>query len=212
MEDLSLPDSVSNYHIMNKNVLYSELSLLLIALQGVTVTSEYLMSGESNYKLGDYLTVEAKFLDKEVRLPLFGPIQAAIQGQVLDKIVITVVHKKAQKKEYIHQVTGLQPFIDAIFKPFLVSYHERHKKEIQKHFPAGRTTWPEAWQMSWAIRNASSHNGTVFQGANQKPISWRGFQHNPIQDKSSPIFSRVNGGDLLILLLAMEDVRKSLIC
>lgn len=75
MEDLSLPDSVSNYHIMNKNGLYSELSLLLIALQGVAVTSEYLMSGESNYKLGDYLTVEAKFLDKEVRLPLFGPIQ-----------------------------------------------------------------------------------------------------------------------------------------
>ena len=212
MGDESLPDSASVYHITNKNGLYSELLTLLIALQGVATTTEYLMSGESNYKPGDYLTVEAKFLGMEVRLPLFGPIQAAIQGQEPDKIDITVVHKKAPKKEYVYQVTGLQRFVDAIFKPFLVSYHERHKKEIQKHFPAGRTTWPEAWQMSWAIRNATSHNGIVFKHTNQKPISWRGFQHNPIQDKSSPILSRVNGGDLLILLLEMEDVRRSIIC
>lgn len=207
---MSLSDSVSVYHITDKNGLYSELLTLLVALQGVAITTEYLISGGSNYKAGDYLTVEAKFLSKEVRLPLFGPIQAAIQGQEPDKIVITVVHKKTPQKEYIQQVTGLLRFVDAIFKPFLVSYHETYKEEIQKHFSARRTTWPDAWQMSWAIRNATSHNGIVFRDPHQKPISWRGFQHTPIQDKSSPILSRVNGGDLLILLLEMEDVRRSI--
>jgi len=56
---MRLLDSFSIYHITDKNGLYSELLTLLIALQGVSIATEYLISGKPNYKPGDFLTVEA---------------------------------------------------------------------------------------------------------------------------------------------------------
>lgn len=195
------------YRITRQTGFYSEICTLLIALQGVAISTEYLLSGKAIFSPGDYLTVEAKHLNAKVRLPIFGPIQAAIQGREPDQIEITVVKNKDEERDYPHTVTGLKRFIDSIFQPFIVSFHEAHKSEIENKFPAGRDTWPDAWQMSWAIRNAASHNGTVFTNPKAKPVSWRGIHHAPFHDAGSPILKGVNGGDMLVLLMEMEEAR-----
>jgi hypothetical protein len=197
----------TTYRITKQTGFYEELCTLMIALQGVAVSTEYLLHNKAEYAVGDYLTIEAKHLVSKIRLPLYGPIQAAIGSLEPDQIELIVVPDRQAEQSFEHQIAGFQKFVNAIFKPFLVSYHEAHRGEIERKFPSGRDTRPEPWQMGWAVRNAASHNGTVFTSPAQKSISWRGITHSPSDDSKSPLLERINGGDILILLLEMEEAR-----
>ena len=56
------------YRITKQTGFYDELRTLMIALQGVAVSSEYLRNNKAEYASGDYLTIEAKPLVSQ-RLP-----------------------------------------------------------------------------------------------------------------------------------------------
>jgi hypothetical protein len=185
---------------------FPELLTLLEAVQGVAVTIHWKLTGTVNFNPGDYATVEAKHLDCDLRLPLVGPIEAALQNAVPEFVHITVQPRGTPDVQFFTQ--GLARFTDSIFLPFLVSYHERHRAEIEARHPSGRTSWPAPWQMSWALRNAASHNGRVFDRPTQQPVSWRGLSHGPSDDATRRILSAVNGGDILVLMLEMEEARR----
>ena len=194
-------------YVVNRGAaFYSDLLTLLQAIQGVAVAMHWKLSGTVNHSPGDYATVEAKHLGCDVRLPLVGPIEAALQNAEPECIHVTVVSPHAHAPtEFTTQ--GLTRFFDSIFLPFLVTYHERHRTEIEVRYPAGRIAWPHAWQMSWALRNAASHNGRVFEKPTQQPVSWRGLTHSPADDASRSILGVVSGGDILVLMLDMEESR-----
>jgi len=61
--------------------------------------------------------------------------------------------------------------------------------------------------MSWALRNAAYHSGKVFENAMQVPVSWRGLSLGPNDEPARTILSQVNGADMLVLLLEMEEDR-----
>lgn len=197
----------TSYHITKRTGFFNELSTLLIALQGVAVAAELHVSGKVEHQPGDYLTVEAKHLNARVRLPLFGPVQAALANKEPDLIELTVVPGKDAEREYAHWTSGFQRFADAIFLPFLVSYHEAHRPQVETRFSAGRHTWPNPWQMSWAVRNAVSHNGRVFEKPTQRPVAWQGLVFAPADEPASKLLTLINGGDLLLLMLEMEEAR-----
>ena len=149
------------YTILKNSGFYIELKTLLIALQGMEVASELILTGKVNHKPGDFLTIEAKHLDIQIRIPLVGPIQAALANTELAFIEIEVIESRKKGVDLLYTTSGFQTFIDAIFLPFLVSYFEKYKFQITERYSAGRNTWPNAWQMGWAVRNAASHNGSV---------------------------------------------------
>jgi hypothetical protein len=162
-------------------------------LAAVFIALQVTISGRKEYEQGDYLTIEAKFLDAMVRIPICGPIEAVLAGLQADFIELGVETGKASS--------------DAIFLPFLVSYFERHRGEIEGRHKGGRDRWPDPWQMAWAIRNAASHNGQVFERPSQKPVAWRGLTFAPSDEPARSLLSLVNGGDIMVLLLDMEEAR-----
>ena len=197
---------VSTYRINREAGFFHEMNTLLIAIQGVTVTATLRMNGRLQLDVGDYLTIEAKHLNAEVRLPLAGPIEAAVIERLPDEIEMSVISVR-NSTDLTGATRGLKRFYDAIFLPSLIAYHERFRHEIEMAHKAGRHTWPEAWQMSWAVRNAASHNGRAFEKETQRPVSWRGLVFGPSDDESGSILELINGGDLLILMLDMEEAR-----
>lgn len=201
-----MPPGLTTYVVDRTVGFFPELLTLLEAIQGVAVTIHWKLTGTVNHNPGDYTTVEAKHLGCDVRLPLVGPIEAAMQNAVPDFIHLTVQPRGTPSTQFVTQ--GLARFTDSIFLPFLVSYHERHRHEIEARFPAGRTSWPPAWQMSWALRNATSHNGRVFDKPTQQSVSWRGLSHGPAEDATRPLLSVVNGGDIVVLMVEMEEARR----
>jgi hypothetical protein len=79
------------YTFFKNTDFFTELNTLLIALQGIGVTSEFILAGKVNHKPGDFLTIEAKHLDMQIRVPLVGPIQAALGNIDPDFIDLEVI-------------------------------------------------------------------------------------------------------------------------
>lgn len=198
--------STSTYKIVPSTGFYPQLNALLIALQGVAVAAELRLMGAVAHSSGDYLTIQAKHLQKEVRVPLVGPVEAALANRKPDEVHLTVVHGTTTSN-HVYWTSGFAEFVDAIFLPFLVNYHERYRSEIEAKHHQGRTSWPAPWQMSWALRNAASHSGKVFEKATQAPVSWQGLTFSPNDEPARTILSLVNGADILLLLLEMEEAR-----
>lgn len=60
------------------------------------VASELILTGKVNHKLGDFLTIEAKHLVMQIRVPLVGPIQAALAN--IDPAFIEIEVIEGRKK------------------------------------------------------------------------------------------------------------------
>ena len=201
---MPLPPSSRSFVVVKSTGFYPELNVLIIALQGVAVTAELTLRGRVSFQLGDYLTVEALHLKHGVRLPVHGPVEAALQNRQPDSIHITVDPAMSAASPGF-QTAGFVAFVNAIFLPFLVSFHERNRAALVAKYSTDRTSWPEPWQMSWAIRNAASHGGTVFEKQTQRPVSWRGLTFGPKDEPTKKLLSQVNGGDILLLMRDMEE-------
>lgn len=193
------------YTIFKNNGLFTELHTLSIALQGMGVTSELILTGNVNHKPGDFLTIEAKHLDIQIRIPMVGPIQAALANTEPVFIEIEVIEGRKKGVDFLYATSGFQKFVDAIFLPSLVSYFEKYKYEIIEKYSAGRDTWPNTWQMGWAVRNAASHNGRVFNSKTAKAVFWRELTLSPCDAPHKNLLQLINGGDILILMLEMES-------
>lgn len=200
-------EEVITHRLTPKSGCFREIDDLLIVLQSMAMASEYLVSGAVQFAPGDYVTVEAQHCRQKIRLPLFGPVQAALAGRKADVIELSVVSGTAQERTYAHWTNGFMSVMSRVFLPYMVAYHEAHKDEIEKLFLAGRTSKSPAWQMLWAVRNAASHGGRVFKGEGKAAVQWRGLSHGPADDKNRPLLTRMNGGDFLLLLLECEQER-----
>jgi|GEM_PF-1608173 len=195
--------------ILKNSGFYTELNILLVALQGMGVASELILTGKVNHRPGDFLTIEAKHLDIQIRIPMVGPIQAALANTEPTLIEIEVIEGRKKGVDLLYATSGFQKFVDAIFLPFLVCYFEKYKHEITEKYSAGRDTWPNAWQMGWAIRNAASHNGRVFASKTAKAIFWRELTFSPHDEPHKNLLKLINGGDIFILMLEMESTKSS---
>lgn len=149
-------------------------------------------------------------MDLRIKLPLVGQIEAALNNSSSEYIELEVIQDQDKDSEFLHTTSGFQKFVNSIFLPFLVSYYEKNKIFISTKFPVGRDTWPDAWQMGWAVRNASSHNGRVFTKTTTKPIHWNGFTFSANDEPHKNILTLINGGDILVLMLEMEEIKENL--
>lgn len=201
---MPLPLSSRSFVVVKTTGFYPELNVLMIALQGVAVAAALTVHGKVEFQPGDFVNIEALHLKHGVRLPVHGPIEAALQNRQPDSIHVTVDAVVPAASPGV-QTAGFASFVNAIFLPFLVSYHERHRSAVAAKFSTDRTSWPEPWQMSWAIRNAASHAGTVFEKQTQRPVSWRGLTFGPNDEPTRKLLSQVNGGDILLLMREMEE-------
>lgn len=201
---MPLPPSARSFVVTKTTGFYPELNVLMVALQSLAMSAEFLLHGKVTFQPGDYVTVEALHLKHGVRLPLHGPVQAALKNLQPDEVHIGVDALPAPSQPGF-QTAGFASFTNSIFLPLLVSFHERFKSELVAKHSSDRTNWPDPWQMSWAIRNAASHGGTVFERATQRPVSWRGLIFGPKDEPAKRLLSLVNGGDILLLMRDMEE-------
>jgi hypothetical protein len=115
------------YKILKNSDLFLEVSTLLIALQGVGISSELILTCTINHNQGGWLTIEAKHLDLRIRLPPVGPIKASLPNSSPEFMEIEVIQARDKDVEFLHTTSGFQNFVNSIFLPFLVSYFEKIK-------------------------------------------------------------------------------------
>ena len=183
---------------------YQEIDSLIIVIAALGISFEYKINNAVNYKPGDYVTLEGLSTQKMIRLPLYGPVEAAINNQKPDIIAITIEEMAPSINRYQVNTSALSNTIDYIFSPYFVTFYENNYSDAETKFGNDFVKWHVAWRMGWVVRNALSHNGRIhFKKLSTPPITWKGLTISPEQ-QNTPLRSILNFTDMLLLLFDME--------
>jgi len=74
-------------------------------------------------------------------------------------------------------------------------YFEKTKSQIIGKYSESTDTWPDAWQMGRAVRNAASQNGRVFKVQRAKAVFWGELTFSPHDEPHKNLLQLINGGD-----------------
>ena len=199
-----MPSFPTVYRLTPTHLLFEDVNVLLIAVASLATAASVHVDGYANFNSGEYLTIEGRHLDIRVRLPVHGPVEVAIANKKPDSIEITVVAGRDVERAYAVNTGGFASYVDNLFLPFLVTFFQRHRSQVEEKYTKDRLAWPASWQMGWAVRNAVSHGGVAFERAGQKPVVWRGLAFSPADEPAKSLIKILNGADLLLLLFDME--------
>lgn len=202
-----MPPSLHIHQLKPTDALFEDINVLLIALASLATAATLRVDGKAKFGAGDYVTIEGRHLDIRVRLPLHGPVEAAIADRKPDLIELSELTGRDPERSYSTKTGGFASYVDALFLPFLVSYFQRHRAEVEAKHKPDRLTWPPSWQMGWALRNAASHGGVAFERPRQKPVAWRGLSFGPSDEPTKSLLKLLNAADTLLLLLEMDKDR-----
>jgi len=192
--------------ISHDHCLFPEVNNLLIVVAGLATAMEYHETGSAIYEPGAYVTIEGLSTSRMIRLPLHGPIEAAMEDKKPDIIELTLEMSAPSREKYTTTTSGLKEVIEFIFMPYLVSFYEKTYQEAKNKFTSDFNKWPEAWRMGWVIRNAISHDGNVFYKNLSTPgVTWRGLSVSPLNQGERVLGKLMNTADLLILLIDMAN-------
>lgn len=200
---------LTTYLLNKKNGCFEDFNVLLIALSSLAIATELKVSGQVNFKPGDIIAISGRhFSNQEVRLPLFGPVEAALAGVQPDVIEIAVAALNTAPPAYACKTSGFVGAVEAIFQPFFVNYYERYLDEIRSKFGDSDLTWPAAWQMGWVVRNAISHNGCIYFRSDKHPtVTWENLSFSHADNDKRLIHAFFSVADLILLLIEMEESR-----
>ncbi|CAN5320548.1 hypothetical protein BH11PSE10_BH11PSE10_13760 [soil metagenome] len=200
-----MPLSSVIYRLTAQHTLYEDVNVLLIAIAGLATAATVHVDGKANFNAGDYVTIEGRHLDLRVRLPIHGPVEAALGNRKPDVIELEAVAGRDIERVYAVVTAGFADYVDRLFLPFLVAYFERHRHHITAKYKADRLAWPSSWQMGWAVRNAASHGGIAFDQPTRKSVSWRGLTFGPSDEPARSLLKLLNGADILLLMFEMSQ-------
>jgi hypothetical protein len=202
-----MPPSLHIHQLKPTDALFEDINVLLIAVASLATAATLRVDGKAVFGAGDYVTIEGRHLDIRVRLPLHGPVEAAIANRKPDLIELSELTGRDPERSYSTKTGGFANNVDALFLPFLVSYFQRHRAEVEAKHKPDRLAWPPSWQMGWALRNAASHGGVAFERRCQKPVAWRGLSFGPSDEPAKSLLKLLNAADTLLLLLEMDKDR-----
>jgi len=200
--------SVEVIIIDQKAQFFPEFNAMVAVTAAFCIAVDLHVTGYINYQPGDFATLQGHLLKRNVRLPLVGPIAAALADRLPDSFHITVEDSKPAATPLAHTFQGrtLRSSLTAIFHPMIVNYFEKHMSQLKAKFGSDRTAWPAAWQMGWLVRNGLSHGNKIyFERATAKPVAWQGVTLGPTDNGRQLVLEILNHADLLLLLFEMED-------
>lgn len=200
-----IPTSVT-YQLTNELPFFKEITELLMAMQSLFIAVEVVRVGRIEYRPGDWGTLECRMLRREVMVPLYGPLQAAM-GQEEIRAIPLGVRIRTFPSSYANYYSNLNGSIESLARGALVNYFEKHREQIVNVHGRLPPTWPSSWQMGWAIRNAISHDGRVFNNDRYLPVTWEGYTIAPTDEPEKQILNDVNAADMILLLIQMEEAR-----
>ncbi|MEN9901640.1 MAG: hypothetical protein RL651_304 [Pseudomonadota bacterium] len=200
---------METYELKASDGCFDDFYSLLVAIASLATAAQWHTSGTVDFKPGETIALECNHLsDREVHLPLFGPVESALAGVPPKIIQISVKQRNPAPPGYTTQTSGFARAVETIFQPFFVNFYERYSDEIAAKYGVIDKEAPSAWQMGWVVRNAVSHNGCVgFKNKNHLPVTWQGLTLSPADEGKALFHSTFSAGDLIVMMFEMEEVR-----
>ena len=159
---------------------------------------------------GDHAALGCKVHDKEVLIPLFNRVRIAVNygvAAVLEFPIIDTPPPEPYDPATGEWTTlGFQALTWSVIKGQFVVEIEPWVEWLKANVSSDFQRWPDVANFSRVIRNAIVHGGTInINSPNAPAVSWEGLSYS-YTDLGRSIFEDDLGhGDLLVLLMALND-------
>lgn len=193
------------YKITSGNGLHELLNAYLITVASFAISVLHRSGKEPNLEPGKYAIMECFHLGGQMEIPLAGLIEIMIKNGIPGDIDVAYddIYTPPAETSYNDKA---RTFLRMTTTSLFLMYYEKHKSTL-KHF----SNHTDAWKMAWAVRNTIAHDGRVFfERKSHRGASWRGLEISPNDDGNVLLGNLVSEGDLIALLLEMENDRPML--
>jgi hypothetical protein len=209
----------SRFTIRGRHRLHERLNNLLITNSALCIAAYYLLHGAAKFKPGEHMAWVCKQLDIEIKLPLHGPLEAALSNKMLDLIRLTCLPRErdpwpAPLFKSPAVTYGLTNVSANMVAPIFVEFYEAYCDWIFKRFHKPKN-WPPVWRFAHVIRNSVSHGGLIDIDPRDDPSPWYGLTYSSADNGHRPMGGLnpdLGAGDILILIFEMNDALDELNC
>lgn len=124
------------------------------------------------------------------------------------------LHDMPQRVQESHKVTAYHRVFNNMLGLTFLSFYERHRPWLQKHFGGEVDKWPQLFRFAWALRNAITHHeGEVnFENPKCPSVTWNGLTYSPADNGRLVFGPDLGMGDFIVLMLQMSDELDRLGC
>lgn len=175
-------------------------------LASVGIAAQYYVDGRIENKPGDYVIVESSQSKLQLRVPINGPIQAAIFERTVGSIELRF-EEVTKPPHYRIWTSGYQELLRHIISPIFVDFYENSIDSFEEKF-GGRdgSQWPKTLDFARVVRNSCSHGGKLFfRNKNNRSVSWRDIQYGPQDHGKVVICGELSIADIIILMIDIND-------
>lgn len=182
---------------------------ICICMESIGGYGTMLVDGSAQFNPGDVATVESRRGHFQVRLPIYGPVKAALEGTGPDAIQIQT-EQKNESKRYAAYTSRLKHPVESVFVSNFLRYYIIGEVKLNKIHESD-WKWGNNWRFAWAIRNALAHNGRIdFRNPKKNAVEWDGLRYDASNNKH-PVFEQdIGPADLILLMIDMDNELRSI--
>jgi hypothetical protein len=193
------------YTEKGKHRLHERLSNFSILVAAFAISTTYLQFGAAKMNEGDFAALDCIQLPLSVRIPLHGPVEAAMIGRRPDMIQFGIYPAVETKIPVLPaNEKTLLPVMLNLAGPVFVEYYEAYRQWLYTKF-GHPNSWPETWRFARVVRNCFSHGGLIRIDKKDPPVEWRGLSYSSADDGRGVLGTDLAIGDILVLLFEMDD-------
>jgi hypothetical protein len=199
--------------------LYERFNNLVIVNAAMVIATTYLVRGAAKFEPGTPFLHACKQIELDVKLPVSGPLEAALANVKPDAMHIEVSARMPPEPDFNEWAAGLGRPRPSTFglaaaaanmiSPIFVEFYEAYRQYIHDKYRRAES-YPTLWRFARVIRNSIAHGGFItIQSAKERPVAWYGLNYS-YADNGRKIVgfveSDLTGGDLILLMFEMSDL------
>lgn len=196
--------------IPRESGLYETLHKMLILASSIYISSSYLINRNPIFKNDDTLGLDDINCEWTIRIPSFLPMFYALQKKQPNSIEIKVTPYEPFNSQH-YNAGKMFNVVNLVFMPMFINYFEQHKEQVVNAWGGSPSKWQgNSWQVGSVVRNAFSHDGKIEIRSDSFSVNWNGRAITKINSGEELMGNYCSVGNILDLLLHMEDERSDL--
>jgi hypothetical protein len=200
--------------------LYDRVNNLVITNAAICIASHYLAIGDAKFNPGDVAAYDCRQCDLSVKLPVYGPLQVALDNLKPDLIQISLLKREPEPQMYNPWAAGfgnlrasyrpgvLTAVANSI-TPLFVEFYETYRGFIHGAYRKPER-YPPLWRFARVVRNSVAHGGCItILDSKESPATWRSLSYSYADNGRSIIGGHeadLSPGDLILLMFEMNDL------
>ncbi|OLF81480.1 hypothetical protein AWH62_02075 [Maricaulis sp. W15] len=179
---------------------------LATLVASVGIAAQYYADGRVTVNPGDYLAVVSNRFPMQLRVPMSGPVEAALMEIPISRIDLAI-EASTPAPTYKIWTSGYQSLVRHLIAPLFVDFYEQHLPWIEANL-GGRdgSKWPAVLDFARVIRNACSHGGKLtFKNSTSRSVNWRGITYSPADHDKLVVCADLSLADIIALVFDISD-------